>query len=91
VPDHLGMPAPLPSLVTAAQVTTQPRRGTPVLNAAFYKPALLARDVGQQGSTCQWPVGSRPRRWVRGADSYRLAHVCAQRTTTNPARDTMSQ
>jgi probable F420-dependent oxidoreductase len=45
VPDHLGMPAPFPSLVAAAQVTTWPRLGTFVLNAGFYKPALLARDV----------------------------------------------
>jgi alkanesulfonate monooxygenase SsuD/methylene tetrahydromethanopterin reductase-like flavin-dependent oxidoreductase (luciferase family) len=39
------MPAPFPSLVAAAQVTTRPRLGTLVLNAGFYKPALLARDV----------------------------------------------
>jgi probable F420-dependent oxidoreductase len=45
VPDHLGMPAPFPSLVAAAQVTTRPHLGTFVLNAGFYKPALLARDV----------------------------------------------
>lgn len=41
VPDHLGMPAPFPSLVAAAQVTTRPRLGTFVLNAGFHKPALL--------------------------------------------------
>ena len=44
VPDHLGAPAPFPSLVAAAEVTTI-RLGTFVLNAGFYKPALLARDV----------------------------------------------
>jgi probable F420-dependent oxidoreductase len=44
VPDHLGAPAPFPSLVSAAEVTTI-RLGTFVLNAGFYKPALLARDV----------------------------------------------
>jgi probable F420-dependent oxidoreductase len=44
VPDHLGAPAPFPSLVSAAEVTTI-RVGTFVLNAGFYKPALLARDA----------------------------------------------
>src|SRR6202047_2214668 len=44
VPDHLGAPAPFPSLVSAAEVTTI-RLGTFVLNAGFYKPALLARDA----------------------------------------------
>lgn len=44
VPDHLGAPAPFPALVSAAEVTTI-RLGTFVLNAGFYKPALLARDV----------------------------------------------
>ncbi len=45
VPDHLGMPAPLPALVRAAEVTESPRVGTFVLNAGFWKPALLAREV----------------------------------------------
>jgi probable F420-dependent oxidoreductase len=45
VPDHLGAPAPFPALVSAAEVTTM-RLGTFVLNAGFYKPALLARDAG---------------------------------------------
>jgi probable F420-dependent oxidoreductase len=45
VPDHLGAPAPFPTLVAAAQATTTIRLGTYVLNACFYKPALLARDV----------------------------------------------
>ncbi len=44
VPDHLAAPAPFPALVSAAEVTTI-RLGTFVLNAGFYKPALLARDV----------------------------------------------
>lgn len=46
VPDHLGAPAPMPVLATAAAATEQLRLGTFVLNACFYKPALLARDVG---------------------------------------------
>jgi probable F420-dependent oxidoreductase len=46
VPDHLGAPAPFPTLMSAAEATTTLRLGTFVLNACFYKPALLARDVG---------------------------------------------
>jgi probable F420-dependent oxidoreductase len=45
VPDHLGAPAPFPALVSAADATSI-KVGTFVLNAGFYKPALLARDVG---------------------------------------------
>lgn len=45
VPDHLGMPAPFPSLVAAAEATERPRLGTFVLNAGFWNPTLLARDV----------------------------------------------
>lgn len=46
VPDHLGAPAPFPVLATAAAASQTLRLGTFVLNACFYKPALLARDVG---------------------------------------------
>jgi len=46
VPDHLGLPAPFPALVAAAAVPG-PRLGTFVLNAGFYRPALLARDVAE--------------------------------------------
>ncbi|MEU1820930.1 LLM class F420-dependent oxidoreductase [Streptomyces abikoensis] len=45
VPDHLGMPAPFPSLVAAAEATERPRVGTFVLNAGFWNPTLLAREV----------------------------------------------
>lgn len=45
VPDHLGGPAPFPVMMAAAAVTSTLRFGTFVLNAGFYKPALLARDV----------------------------------------------
>ncbi|GHF57629.1 LLM class F420-dependent oxidoreductase [Streptomyces griseosporeus] len=45
VPDHLGMAAPFPALVAAAAVTERPRLGTFVLNAGFWNPALLAREV----------------------------------------------
>lgn len=45
VPDHLGAPAPFPALTAAAAATDTLRIGTYVLNAGFYKPALLARDA----------------------------------------------
>lgn len=45
VPDHLGAPAPFPLLVAAAAATSTIRVGTYVLNAGFYKPALLTRDI----------------------------------------------
>ncbi|MGW2489941.1 LLM class F420-dependent oxidoreductase [Streptomyces sp. NPDC001606] len=45
VPDHLGMPAPFPALVAAAAATERVRVGTFVLNAGFYNPMLLAREV----------------------------------------------
>jgi probable F420-dependent oxidoreductase len=45
VADHIGMPAPFPSVVAAAEATERPRVGTFVLNAGFWNPALLAREV----------------------------------------------
>lgn len=45
VPDHLGAIAPFPALAAVAAVTSSIRLGTNVLNAAFYSPALLARDA----------------------------------------------
>lgn len=44
VPDHLGMPAPLPALVAAADVTSI-KLGTYVLNVGVLHPDYLARDV----------------------------------------------
>jgi len=43
--DHLGIPAPFPLLVAAAEATRRLRVGTLVLNVPFWNPALLARDV----------------------------------------------
>jgi probable F420-dependent oxidoreductase len=43
--DHLGIPAPFPLLVAAAEATQRMRIGTLVLNAPFWNPALLAREV----------------------------------------------
>ncbi|WP_194922063.1 LLM class F420-dependent oxidoreductase [Catenulispora rubra] len=45
VADHLGMPAPFPALVAAAEATERPRLGTFTLNAGFFNPMLLAREV----------------------------------------------
>lgn len=45
VADHLGMPAPFPALVLAAEVTERPKLCPFVLNAAFYNPVLLAREI----------------------------------------------
>nr|AXL06147.1 LLM class F420-dependent oxidoreductase [uncultured bacterium] len=45
VGDHLGMPAPFPALVLAAENTARVRLKTFVLNAGFYNPVLLAREV----------------------------------------------
>lgn len=43
--DHLGIPAPFPALVAAAEATRRLRVGTLVLNVPFWNPALLAREV----------------------------------------------
>ncbi|GAA2425327.1 hypothetical protein GCM10010191_42020 [Actinomadura vinacea] len=45
VPDHLGAPAPFPTMVAAADATERLRVGTLVLNNEFWKPHLLAREV----------------------------------------------
>jgi len=45
VADHLGMWAPVPTVMAVAAHTVRPRLATAMLNAAFYDPALLARDV----------------------------------------------
>ncbi|MGH3972308.1 MAG: LLM class F420-dependent oxidoreductase [Pseudonocardiaceae bacterium] len=43
--DHLGIASPFPALVAAAQATQRLRVGTLVLNAPFWNPTLLAREV----------------------------------------------
>jgi probable F420-dependent oxidoreductase len=45
VGDHLGSPAPLPTLVAVAAAVPAVRISTLVLNAPLYQPALLARDL----------------------------------------------
>jgi probable F420-dependent oxidoreductase len=48
--DHLGFAAPLPPLVAMAAVAPSLRVSNMVLNAAFYRPALLARDLASVDS-----------------------------------------
>jgi probable F420-dependent oxidoreductase len=43
--DHLGVASPFPALVAAAQATERLKVGTLVLNAPFWNPALLAREI----------------------------------------------
>lgn len=45
VADHLGMWAPFPAVMLAAEVTERPRLATTLLNTSFYNPLLLAREV----------------------------------------------
>jgi probable F420-dependent oxidoreductase len=45
VPDHLGVPAPFGALIAAAAVTERVALTTFVLNVAFHRPALLAREA----------------------------------------------
>jgi alkanesulfonate monooxygenase SsuD/methylene tetrahydromethanopterin reductase-like flavin-dependent oxidoreductase (luciferase family) len=45
VADHLEMPSPFPALTLAAEVTERPKLCPFVLNAGFYHPTLLARDI----------------------------------------------
>ena len=50
VPDHLGYTAPLPPLVAVAAAVPTVKVSNLVLNAAFYRPALLARDLASVDS-----------------------------------------
>ncbi|WP_069161086.1 LLM class F420-dependent oxidoreductase [Nocardia altamirensis] len=45
VADHLGCPAPFPSMILGAEATSRVRLNTFVLNTPFYNPVLLARDI----------------------------------------------
>ena len=45
VPDHLGLPAPFPAMMLAAEATQRVRLNTFVLNVPFYNSVLLAREV----------------------------------------------
>ena len=43
--DHLGLASPFSTLIAAANATERLRVGTLVLNAPFWNPALLAREI----------------------------------------------
>jgi probable F420-dependent oxidoreductase len=43
--DHLGLAAPFPVLIAAAEATRRLRVGTLVVNVPFWNPALLAREI----------------------------------------------
>ncbi|WP_030435230.1 TIGR03621 family F420-dependent LLM class oxidoreductase [Actinoplanes subtropicus] len=62
IPDHLGLAAPFPALVAAAEATSTMRLGTFVLNAALYHPWVLARDVADTyrltGGRFEWGLGT---------------------------------
>ena len=45
LPDHLGLTAPLVPLVAIADAATTVKVSNLVINGAFYRPALLARDL----------------------------------------------
>ncbi|MGY4103215.1 TIGR03621 family F420-dependent LLM class oxidoreductase [Nocardia sp. R16R-3T] len=45
VADHLGLPAPFPAMILAAEATERVRLTTLVLNTPFYNATLLAREA----------------------------------------------
>jgi len=65
--DHLGIPAPFPLLVAAAEATQRLRVGTLVLNVPFWNPALLAREVATAdiltGGRLELGLGSGHMKW----------------------------
>jgi probable F420-dependent oxidoreductase len=50
LPDHLGFTAPLMPLIAIAQAAPTVKISNLVLNASFYRPALLARDLASVDS-----------------------------------------
>jgi probable F420-dependent oxidoreductase len=65
--DHLGIPAPFPLLVAAAEATQRLRVGTLVLNVPFWNAALLAREVATTdiltGGRLELGLGSGHMKW----------------------------
>jgi probable F420-dependent oxidoreductase len=65
--DHLGGPAPFPTLVAAAEATERLRVGTMVLNIGFWNPHLLAREVATvdrlTGGRLELGLGSGHMKW----------------------------
>src|ERR1700751_744797 len=50
LPDHLGFTAPLVPLVAIAEAAPTVNVSNLVINASFYRPALLARDLASVDS-----------------------------------------
>lgn len=50
LPDHIGLTAPLPPLVAIAAAAPTVKVSNLVINSAFYRPALLARDLASVDS-----------------------------------------
>ncbi|MCP2339004.1 TIGR03621 family F420-dependent LLM class oxidoreductase [Actinomadura rupiterrae] len=67
VPDHLGSPAPFPTMVAAADATERLRVGSLVLNAPFWNPHLLAREVASvdrlTGGRLELGLGAGHMKW----------------------------
>lgn len=65
--DHLGVAAPFPALVAAAEATQRLRVGTLVLNAPFWNSTLLAREVATTdvltGGRLELGLGAGHRKW----------------------------
>jgi probable F420-dependent oxidoreductase len=65
--DHLGSSAPFQMLVAAAAATSRLRLGTLVLNAPFWNPALLAREIATAdiltGGRLEVGLGSGHMKW----------------------------
>ncbi|MCI2416541.1 TIGR03621 family F420-dependent LLM class oxidoreductase [Saccharopolyspora sp. K220] len=65
--DHLGTASPFPALVAAAQATERLKVGTLVLNASFWNPALLAREIATTdlltGGRLEVGLGSGHMKW----------------------------
>lgn len=65
--DHLGAPAPFPTLAAAAEVTERLRVGTLVLNVGFCNAHLLAREVATvdllSGGRLELGLGAGHMKW----------------------------
>ncbi len=76
-PDHLGFLAPFAALAAAGMVSARLRLRTYVLNAGFWNPALLAREVATldvlSGGRAELGLGAGQARARRGCRVRRYA------------------
>lgn len=83
--DHLGIAAPFMTLVAAAAATDRMRVGTLVLNAPWWNPALLARDIATTdvltGGRLEVGLGAGHMKW-----EYDQADIPFPSFTTRTAR-----